>query len=601
MDFDKKTIFAFLLIGLVFLFVNTPLYQKLFFPEAYEQQLRQQQYEQQTQAENQEFPSQTESQPKTNPVTPEPSFVPPEEAGARITEPEEVKSGLSVPSLRGSEKVITVEIDLYRAALSSQGADVIGFTLKQYEGTVQPFVQLIPAEAKGAMSVGFVDNKRDTVSTRDWFFDTSANDGDILVIRDSTITLSFRATLSSGGQLIKTYTFYPDRYDFDLSVEFIRMGPVISERVYFIEAYDGLNSTEKDIKDDMYYAKAALSASGDINKGYKPQDEWYEETGDIDWLAIRTKYFALAIIPQNRKGVGAHIHAEEMSLPNQTETWKKYQIRLVMPFVRDMRETGTFKIYMGPLDNDILSQYQANLEDMMDFGFKLIQPFSKGILWLFKELHKVIPNYGVVLIVFAFLIKIVVYPLTHKSYSSMKKMQALQPQLAELKEKYAKDPQRLNQETMKLYKESGVNPLGGCLPMLLQLPLLWALFINFRTTIELRGEGFALWINDLSSPDTVATLPFSLPFYGDSVNILPFIMAGTMVLQQKLTTTDPKQKMMMYFMPVFLFFLFNNFPSGLNLYYALFNILSIIQQKWLTGDVKVESRPATGVKRKKKR
>jgi YidC/Oxa1 family membrane protein insertase len=601
MDFDKKTIFAFLMIGLVFLFVNTPLYQKLFFPEAYEQQLRQQQYQQQHPSDDKAVPSQPESRTDVNAVPSETSTVQPEETGYPAPEPDDVRSGLSVPPLRGTEKVITVENDLYRAVLSSQGADVIGFTLKEYEGAFQTFVQLIPEDARGALSVGFVDNKRDTVSTRDWFFDTSANDGDVLVSRSSTVTLSFRSTLSTGGQLVKTYTFYPDRYDFDLSVEFIRMGPVISERVYFIEAYDGLNSTEKDIKDDMYYTKAALSASGDVNKGYKPQDEWYEETGDIDWLAIRTKYFALAVLPQNRKGVGAHIHAEEVSIPNQSEKWKKYQIRLVMPFVRDMRETGTFKIYLGPLDNDILKQYEANLEDMMDFGFKLIQPFSKGILWLFKELHKVIPNYGVVLIVFAFLIKIVVYPLTHKSYSSMKKMQALQPQLAELKEKYAKDPQRLNQETMKLYKESGVNPLGGCLPMLLQLPLLWALFINFRTTIELRGEGFAFWINDLSSPDTVATLPFSLPFYGDSVNILPFIMAGTMVLQQKLTTTDPKQKMMMYFMPVFLFFLFNNFPSGLNLYYALFNILSIVQQKWFVGDVKVEARPATGTKRKKKR
>jgi YidC/Oxa1 family membrane protein insertase len=150
----------------------------------------------------------------------------------------------------------------------------------------------------------------------------------------------------------------------------------------------------------------------------------------------------------------------------------------------------------------------------------------------------------------------------------------------ELKEKYGKDPQRLNKETMKLYKESGVNPLSGCLPTLLQLPLLWAIFIVFRNTIELRDAAFIWWIKDLSAPDTIFQLPFTIPFYGDLVNILPIFMGATMFIQQKMTMKDPKQKAMVYFMPIFLTLIFNSFPSGLNLYYALFNLFSIIQQKW---------------------
>jgi YidC/Oxa1 family membrane protein insertase len=161
----------------------------------------------------------------------------------------------------------------------------------------------------------------------------------------------------------------------------------------------------------------------------------------------------------------------------------------------------------------------------------------------------------------------------------MKKMQGLQPKLSEIKEKYGNDPQRLNKETMKLYKTEGVNPAGGCLPTLLQMPLLWGLFIVFRSTIELRGQGFVWWIKDLSAPDVVATLPFSIPMYGNSVCVLPLFMGATMLIQQKMTVTDPKQKMMVYFMPLFLTLLFNQFPSGLNLYYALFNLLSILQQK----------------------
>jgi len=178
-------------------------------------------------------------------------------------------------------------------------------------------------------------------------------------------------------------------------------------------------------------------------------------------------------------------------------------------------------------------------------------------------------------------------------------MQALQPKLNDLKEKYKNDPQKLNQATMKMYKEEKVNPLGGCLPMLLQMPLLWGLFIVFRSTIELRGEGFVWWIKDLANPDTIATLPFSIPMYGDSVNILPLFMGATMLIQQKLTVTDPKQKAMVYFMPIFLTLLFNSFPSGLNLYYALFNLLSIIQQKYLVPSPATANKE-TVIKRKKR-
>jgi YidC/Oxa1 family membrane protein insertase len=189
-----------------------------------------------------------------------------------------------------------------------------------------------------------------------------------------------------------------------------------------------------------------------------------------------------------------------------------------------------------------------------------------------------------VLIIFALIIKIITSPLTHKSFQSMKKMQALQPKMNELKEKYAKDPQRLNKETMKLYKDEGVNPMGGCLPILLQMPLLWALYMVFRSTIELRLEGFVWWIKDLSGPDTIFTLPFSLPLYGDSVNVLPVLMGLTMIWQQKMSITDPKQKAMIYIMPVFMTLLFNGFPSGLNLYYTLFNVISIVHQKYFMRD-----------------
>ncbi|MCK5520598.1 MAG: membrane protein insertase YidC, partial [Candidatus Marinimicrobia bacterium] len=163
------------------------------------------------------------------------------------------------------------------------------------------------------------------------------------------------------------------------------------------------------------------------------------------------------------------------------------------------------------------------------------------------------------------------------------KMQEIQPLVAELKEKHKNSPEKMNKETMALYKEYGVNPAGGCLPLFLQMPLLYSLFIVFRTTIELRGAPFIFWINDLSNPDVIFQLPFTLPLYGNAVSLLPIFMGLTMILQQKYsgaTNPNQQQKIMMYAMPVMMILIFNNFPSGLNLYYTLFNLFTIIQQKY---------------------
>ena len=231
----------------------------------------------------------------------------------------------------------------------------------------------------------------------------------------------------------------------------------------------------------------------------------------------------------------------------------------------------------------------------MSMGWSFIRPISRGVLAALVAMHKYIPNYGVVLIIFSILIKIIVYPLTKKSYQSMRAMSGLQPKLQSLKEKYANDPQKLNQATMKLYKEEGVNPMGGCLPMLIQMPLLFALFQVFRSTIELRGEPFVLWINDLSAPDTLFEIG------GFPVNILPLLMAASMYIQQRMTPTAAgagQQKTMMYFMNIFFIFIFYRLPSGLNLYYTLFNVLTILQQKFLTPQPAATTKPAVMNKKK---
>ena len=255
--------------------------------------------------------------------------------------------------------------------------------------------------------------------------------------------------------------------------------------------------------------------------------------------------------------------------------------------------THQFSVFCGPIDQKVLKAVHPALEETMNWGWAILEPFSKAILWLLKALHSFIPNYGLVLIIFSVIIKIVVWPLTYKSTRSMSRMSAVQPKIKELQEKYKGNPEKLNKAMMALYKEEGVNPLSGCWPMLLQMPLLYALFIVFRSTIELRGEPFILWITDLSAPDAIISLPFWIPMYGSHIALLPIFMGITQFLMSKVMITDPKQKATMYMMPVFMVLIFNNFPSGLSLYYALFNLWTYLQNVYLKRKGVIPTKPSS--------
>jgi YidC/Oxa1 family membrane protein insertase len=313
-------------------------------------------------------------------------------------------------------------------------------------------------------------------------------------------------------------------------------------------------------------------------------DKYGEEdlNGRVEWAAIRSKYFLVSMIPMDPSRTnGVTIGGIKTTRDGIPEKDFKFNIEARYEPIRTYKDH--FRVYLGPLDYYVLNKYDANLEDLVmnkDWYERLFRPISLLIIPAFKFLYRFIPNYGFVIIVFSILIKLVLHPLTKKSYQSMSEMQYLQPKMTELREKYKDDPQRINKEMMKLYKEHKINPLGGCIPMLLQMPVLFSLFIVFRSTIQLRNQPFILWINDLSAPDALH-LGFQLPFIGDNIHVLPILMGLTMIWQSKMTMTDPKQKLMIYFMPVFLIFIFYSLPSGLNLYYAIFNVLSMFQTRMI--------------------
>ena len=280
--------------------------------------------------------------------------------------------------------------------------------------------------------------------------------------------------------------------------------------------------------------------------------------GDLDWYAVRNKYFMTAAIPKEKMRWGA---SAEYSLTADRK-WYDFTIsKRLSDGLTDM------DIYIGPISYNTLKENNANLTEIMELSWKFIRPISIAFLWLFNKLHSFIPNWGLVIIVFSIIIKIVLYPLSHKSFVSMRKMSALQPQINELREKYKNNQQKLHKATMELYRKEGVNPFSGCLPMLLQMPVFFALYPVVGRAFELRQAMFIpYWIEDLSRPD---------PFY-----ILPIAMGISMFLQQRTTMKDPNQKAMLYIMPVMMVFLFANFSAGLTLYWFLFNVMSFIQQKF---------------------
>ncbi len=584
MDFDKKTISAVLLIGLILILVQTDFYQKNFMPAPPEAT---------TVIDEQ---GAIEKTVRPLPAETKETLVAPTLKKEVFETPVISKEG--VIAAKGAGEDVMIETALYKAVFSTGGATLRSFRLKEYKGTQGEIVEIIGQDGPGNLSLRF-PSKGDTTDTGLFIFDVDKR-AITLDEGKNQASIEFTLDLNGNSQVRKTFTFYNDRYAFDLRVELLNMNRVVDGFSYFLSWRSGMASTEPDFNLDMEMAKC-FTYQGDV-EDFGISDEADAETfvGQTDWIALRNKYFAAAVIPRSDKGQSAIFAGTAVDV-GESVPFKKYSFDLQMPFTQKDKRVDEFTLYLGPLDYDIVTSFDVGLEEMMDLGYAIFRPFGKFILWSFTLLHEIIPNYGFVIIVFSILVKILLFPLTRKSYQSMKEMELLKPMMEGLNEKYKDDAQKKQQEVMKLYKEYGINPLGGCIPMVLQMPLLIALFSIFNSTIELRGAEFIWWITDLARPDTVAMLPFTVPFYGNKVNILPLFMGITMFIQQKMTMKDPKQKAMVYFMPVFLTLLFNSFPAGLNLYYALFNLFSIIQEKFIPYKIRsIEEMRATKAKKKTK-
>ena len=546
---DRNTLLAFLLIGLIILLWPVWMRKVVGTKEPIRETIAESEEQQSEILEESQTPQPVSSSEETLKARKEPS---------RRIEASSITRGVRPDT-------IVVETDFYRGLLSSAGGGtILSWKLKKYlkgEKEDRKWVELIPDSAEGNMGLVMgVDLSRIVFDVE---YDTLGETKEYKFVHD----------LSDGRRVEKEFHVLPNSYHIEMLVRLVSFRRDEIGEAYSVQWKSGLQPTEKNVKDDLHYYEAYALQGGEL---LKSKGDSKTQTGDTEWVAVRTKYFLVALIPKEPLGMAAKLRGEKIEIAYREdglkEDWRRYHVQLDMPFRGQLEETARFALYLGPMDYQQLRSYDVKLEKMMNFGWMIIRPFSIGFFYALQRIHGIVHNYGWAIIIFSILIKVVLYPLTRKSYQSMRKMQELQPKMAALKEKYKKDPQKMNQETMKLYKQHGVNPMGGCLPLLLQMPVLFALFNLFRTTIMLRQASFlGGLIKDLSAPDAM------LPIRG-GINLLPILMAATMIIQQKLATQNPQQKAMAYFMPVFLMFIFYRLSAGLNLYYLMFNVLTILQE-----------------------
>lgn len=480
------------------------------------------------------------------------------------------------PSRQG--RTITVSTPLYETVLTENGGAFKGFKLKRFKEFIGPDAPLkelihLPEHARSTPAVSFATGSVSGLAGA--VFDAETAD-DIVVVKGSERRLAFTWTSPQGVTLVKTYSFMPDSYEIGLDIKVRNRSSRSVEDSLTVSLVSGFAGDEES---RYVFSGPAALVDGDLREiKIKDIDSEGRQEGVISWVAFEDRYFASAIVPREAKKAA-------LTLMGKPESYvKTTYVDSSGPVPPDTERVYQYRLYFGPKSLEHLGKVGAGLSRIVDFGFFDI--IAKPFLHAMNFIHRFIPNYGIVIIIITILVKILFWPLSNKSYQSMSQMKKLQPKMAEIRAKYKDDKKRMNQEIMGLYRLYKVNPLGGCLPMVLQIPVFFAFYKMLYQAIELRHAPFFLWINDLSAPDRLLSFGFKIPLmtppYG--IPVLTLVMGASMFFQQKMSPPpgDPTQAKMMMFMPIFFTFIFINFPSGLVLYWLVNNVLSMVQQYYVT-------------------
>lgn len=469
-----------------------------------------------------------------------------------------------------------VKTPFYEIRISEKGAVIKSLILTQYRETIAadaPFKELLDGELNsGVLSLGF--EKGRLSGYQNVFFNVDRKET-LIDATQSDQRLGYTWTSQDGITIQKNFLFSPDTY-------------MIKMQVVLVNRSEQTFSDNMTLSLEKYFPEGSggygfQGPSGFINqraervkiKKIAKQDQY---PGKVNWISIQDRYFMESLIPLQPVEGRMQLFKKENNI---VENRLIYPVGDIIPGTQKQIDFG---IFFGPKSMAVLKTLDYDLDKAIHFG--MFDILAKPCLWTLNFIYNnLVPNYGFAIIMLTILIKIILWPLGNKSYKSMSAMKKLQPLMAELREKNKNDKKKMNQELMNLYKTYKVNPMGGCLPMILQIPVFFALYRMLYETIELRHAPFFLWITDLAAPDRLFHFGFSIPFmeppYG--IPVLTIVMGATMILQQKMSPPagDPMQAKMMMLMPVVFTFIFINFSSGLVLYWLTNNVLSIAQQYYV--------------------
>jgi len=453
-----------------------------------------------------------------------------------------------------SEEIVTVETEVARYRISTRGGGLKDVTLKRYFDDDKKKIKLIPAESSVFPLHMLSQGKRFQIPF-------VSSDQSLIVRRgDEPQVLTLRYDGPEGGFVEKRFVFHSESYDVDVAIS--------QNLLAHYEVVVGTHSFElSDEETEGRYSHVGpvLDLTGDIERiKLKKIKERTVFKGNIPWVAYESKYFMTSLLPEQEGEVAVLDRIEGESGEG------------VLAFSLTAKgESFSGQFYAGPKDYELLKSYGNGLEEVINFG--VFGVLGKPMFFILKSIYNVVKSYGVAIILLTSLIKIIFIPLTHKQQKSMQEMQRIQPEISGIREKYKSDPQSMNREVMALYKKHKVNPAAGCLPLLIQIPVFFALYNVLLGAIELRQTPF-LYISDLSAADTLFG-----HIGGFALGPLPLLMGASMYYQQKLTpsTMDPKQAKIFQWMPVIFTLMFLNFPSGLVLYWLVNNVLTIAQQMYV--------------------
>jgi YidC/Oxa1 family membrane protein insertase len=467
------------------------------------------------------------------------------------------------PTAAATAHDITVDTDLYTAVFSSQGAGLKQLVLKKYHETIKG-KNIILVNETTPDRFALLSDSRDFGVSPATVFNTSAQN---LKLADGAKgTLEFSTVTPQGVTFKKIYSFSGNAYRIGMTEELQNGGAAKVDGTLHLLQNERVALHKGEGRYEVYGTSTLSENKVNTEKLDKLLKAPVQFDKDVTWSAFGDKYFVDAVIAE--KGSIASVR---LSHPGADAVVRDISTP-VLSVPPGQSASVSYSVYYGPKDLDILKAQGNRMEEVIDYGW--FAPISKPLVYALKFLYKYTGNYGFAIIIITCILKLIFFPLTHKSYKSMKEMQKLQPKMAELKEKFKSDRDAMNKAVMELYKTHKVNPMGGCLPMLVQIPVFFGLYRALMYSIELRHAPFMLWIVDLSAPD-----PYK---------VTPIVMGITMFIQQKMTPSnmDPVQAKMMLALPVVFTFMFLNFPSGLVVYWLVNNVLTIAQQSYINKTVK---------------